>query len=77
MLKTILGYTLGIIGSIIITPFVLSYYVVLLFWKIFGTSILGFFVVALFGGTEEECFRYGASLGFFIGIYLKYRELSK
>lgn len=70
-------YFIGVLGAIIITPFVLGYYLVQLFWKIFGMSILGFLVIGLFGGTIEESMQYGASLGFFIGVLLKLRDLKK
>lgn len=64
-------------GAIIITPFVLAYYSVQLFWKIFGMSILGFLVLGLFGWSFEESMKYGASMGFFIGVLLKLRDLRK
>lgn len=70
-------YFIGVIGAIIITPMVIAYYLVQLFWKIFGLSILGFLTIGLFGGTIEESMQYGASLGFFIGVLLKLRELRK
>ena len=68
---------IGVIGAIIITPMVIAYYLVQLFWKIFGLSILGFLTIGLFGGTVEEAMQYGASLGFFIGVLLKLRDLKK
>jgi hypothetical protein len=74
-LLTILGYTIGIIGAIIITPFVLVYYLVLLFWKIFGATILAYIILTFMGLSEEDCLKYSAGLGFFIGIYWKYKEL--
>lgn len=70
-------YFIGVIGAIIVTPFVISYYLILLFWKIFGLSILGFLTIGFFGGTMEESMQYGASLGFFIGVLLKFRDLKK
>lgn len=72
-----LSIFLGVLGTIIVTPLVIIYYLILLFWKVYGTAILGFVLVGFFGGTIEECFQYGASVGFLIGIYLKYRELNK
>ena len=68
-------YFIGVLGAIIISPFVFAFYILLLFWKVYGSSIIGFFIIALFGGTMEECFKYGAGMGFFVGVYLKYREL--
>lgn len=76
-ISIIFQYFIGILGAIIITPFVLAYYSVQLFWKIFGLSILGFLTIGLFGGTIEESMTYGASLGFFIGVLLKFRDLKK
>lgn len=74
---TFFGYIIGGIGAVIITPFVITYYLIVLFWKVYGSSIIGFFIIAIFGGTMEECFKYGAGMGFFVGVYLKYRELKK
>ena len=76
-ISIIFQYFIGILGAIIITPFVLAYYSVQLFWKIFGMSILGFLTIGFFGGTIEESMTYGASLGFFIGVLLKFRDLKK
>lgn len=70
-------YFIGVLGTIIITPFVIGYYLILLFWKIFGMTILGFLVIGLFGGTFDESLQYGGSLGFFIGVLLKFRDLKK
>lgn len=76
-ISIILQYVLGVLGAMIITPLVLAYYLVQLFWKVFGLSILGFLTIGMFGGTIEESIQYGASLGFFIGVLLKFRDLKK
>lgn len=70
-------YFIGVLGAIIITPFVVAYYLVIAFWKMFGMSILGFLVLGLFGWSFDESMKYGASMGFFIGVLLKFRDLKK
>lgn len=69
-------YFIGVLGAIIITPFVIAYYLVIAFWKMFGMSILGFLVLGLFGWSFDEAMKYGASMGFFIGLFWKLREIN-
>jgi hypothetical protein len=47
------------------------------FWKIFGSTIISFIVIGFLGGTIEECIKYSSALGFFVAVYLTYRERSK
>lgn len=66
---------LAAIGLLLISsPFIISYVLIKFFWAIFGTTVIAFFILALFGATMEECMIYSGSLGFFVGVYLKYRE---
>jgi hypothetical protein len=74
MIKKIFEWVIGVILFLIVFPFIVLYYLFLLFWKMFGMSILGFLVVGLFGGTTDECLEYGASLGFFIGLILSIKK---
>lgn len=76
-LLTILGYFVGVIGAIIISPFALVYLVIGLIWKIFASTIIAFLILLAFNATLEDCIKYSAGLGFFIGVYLKGREMSK
>jgi hypothetical protein len=76
-LLTLLGYTVGIILAIIVTPFAVAYYLIKFFWVIFGTSVIAFIILGLLGCSYQECLTYSGGLGFFIGCYLKYREISK
>jgi energy-converting hydrogenase Eha subunit A len=46
-----------------------------MFWAIFGTMVISFFILALFGFALNECILYSGSLGFFVGVYLKYRDI--
>jgi hypothetical protein len=46
-----------------------------MFWVIFGTMVISFFILALFGFALNECILYSGSLGFFVSVYLKYREI--
>lgn len=76
-MRKVFEYLLGIIGAIIITPFAVLYYGVLLFWKIFSSTVIGYIILGLLGCTYEESLQYGAGMGFLVGVYLKYRELKK
>jgi hypothetical protein len=69
---------LAAIGLVLISlPFMILYTFIKSFWAIFGATIIAFFILAGFGATMEECMVYSGSLGFFVGVYLKYREESK
>lgn len=76
-ISLILSYVVGIIGAIIVTPFALAYLIVGLFWKIFGATIIAFLILVAFNLSYEDCLKYSSGLGFFVGGYLKYREMSK
>lgn len=69
-------YLIGIIGAIIVLPFVICFYLLKIFWHVFGATVIAFLIIAMFGGTIEECIEYGAGLGFFVGVVMKYRELN-
>ena len=71
----ILGYIFGFIVAVIILPLGLIYFFASVFWKIFGMSIISFIILMLLGLSQEECFKYSAGLGFFIGVCLKYKEI--
>lgn len=58
-------------------PLMFAYTLISAFWKIFGATVIAFIIIGLFGGTLEECMKYSSSLGFFVGVYLTYRERSK
>jgi len=77
ILIKILGYVIGIIGVIVVLPFGLVYFLISVFWKIFGTSVISFIILMLMGLNMEDCFKYSAGLGLFIGICLKYNEIKK
>ena len=64
----LIGYTLGFLLVLLMLPFGIAFILLKSFWKVFGATIVAFFVIALFGGTMEECFKYSAALGFFIGV---------
>lgn len=74
-IKLILQYLLGGIGFVIVLPFAIIYFLLGVFWYVFGSSIIAFIILTLMGATMEECLQYSAGLGFLIGIYMKYREL--
>lgn len=77
IITKILGYVLGVIVAILILPFGLFYLLVSVFWKVFGTTVIAFIILMLLGSTMEECLKYSSSLGFFVGVYLKYKEMKK
>jgi len=77
IITKILGYVLGIIFGILMLPFFLVYLLLSVFWKVFGTTVISFIILMLMGSTMEECLKYSSSLGFFVGVYLKYREMKK
>lgn len=62
---------------ILVLPFMLGYTLIVSFWKIFGATIISFIIIALFGGTLEECLKYSSSLGFFVGVFFMYKQRSK
>ncbi len=62
---------------IMVLPLMLGYTFIVSFWKIFGATIISFIIIALFGGTLEECLKYSSSLGFFVGVFLMYKQRSK
>lgn len=62
---------------ILALPIMLGYTLISSFWKIFGVTIISFVIIALFGGTLEECIKYSSSLGFFVGVILMIKEKSK
>jgi hypothetical protein len=66
-----------ILFFIVIFPFMLGYTLITSFWKVFGATVISFLIIASFGGTLEECMTYSGSLGFFVGVYLTYKERSK
>jgi len=45
--------------------------------KILGYILSILFVILLLPFAMEECLKYSSSLGFFVGVYLKYREMRK
>ena len=73
----ILGYILSFIIAIMLLPFGLVYLFISVFWKIFGTTIIVFIILMLMNCTFDECVKYSSSLGYFVGIYFKCRELKK
>ena len=76
-LLLVLGYIIGGIGAVIVTPFAIIYYGILMFWKLFASTVIAYIILALLGCSYEESLEYGAGLGLLITIYLKYRELKK
>ena len=73
----ILGYILSFIIAIMLLPFSLVYLFISVFWKIFGTTIIAFIILMLMNCTFDECVKYSSFIGFFVGVYFKYRELKK
>lgn len=73
LLTKIIAYLL----FILVLPLMLGYTLIVSFWKIFGVTIISFIIIALFGGTLGECLKYSFSLGFFVGLYLMYKQRSK
>lgn len=77
IITKILGYILSILFVILLLPIGLVYLFASVFWKVFGTTVIAFIILMLLGSTMEECLKYSSSLGFFVGVYLKYREMKK
>jgi hypothetical protein len=73
----ILTNLIAVLLLIIVFPFMMCYTLIGSFWKIFGATLVSFIIIALLGGTIEECLKYSGSLGFFVGVYLTYKERSK
>jgi hypothetical protein len=44
---------------------------------ILGSMSISFIILGLLGCSYEECVVYSGGLAFFVGVYLKYRELNK
>lgn len=73
LFKIMTHISAGILFLIAI-PFMLFYTIIKSFWIIFGSTIIAFIIIAILGGTMMECLTYSSSLGFFVSVYLKYRE---
>lgn len=72
-------FTFLLVGLLLIImfPFMLGYTLLSSFWKVFGATIIAFIIIAMLGGTMEECLKYSSSFGFFVGILLTFGERSK
>jgi hypothetical protein len=71
----IFSYIFVLLIIILSLPFMILRTLVIMFWAIFGTTVISFFILALFGFALNECILYSGSLGFFVGVYLKYRDI--
>jgi hypothetical protein len=63
-----LGIIFAILIFIITLPFMILWTLISSFWVVFGLFIISFFIIALFGGTIDECLKYSGSLSFFVGV---------
>jgi hypothetical protein len=76
-LSKFFGLLIVIILTLLLLPFGVVYVFITSFWKVFGATIIAFFVVGLFGGTMEECFKYSSVVAIFVAVGLKLIEERK
>lgn len=72
----ILIHLISYIILILVFPIMLGYTLMTSFWKIFGSTLIAFVIIGIFGGTLEECITYSTSLGFFVGVFLTFKQRS-
>ena len=73
---TFLSYIATALIVIIVLPFLIVYHIIKFFWTIIGSMVISFIILGLLGCSYEECVTYSGGLAFFVGVYLKYRELN-
>jgi hypothetical protein len=76
-LNKLLSVLIAIIASLLLLPFGVVYVVITTFWKVFGATVIAFFVVGLFGGTMEECFKYSSVVAILVAVVIKLIEERK
>ena len=74
---TLLSYIVSALIVLMVLPFLIVYHIIKFFWTIFGSMAISFIILGLLGCSYEECVVYSGGLAFFVGVYLKYRELNK
>lgn len=77
ILLEFLSIVVGLGMLIVAFPFMFVYHMLQIFWTVFGASVIAFIIIALFGGTMEDCIKYSAGLGFFVGAVMKGIEMSR
>jgi len=76
-LKNFIQYFVGVVGAIFMFPLILLYFMISLFWKIFGATVIAFLILIAFNATMEQCFKYAPPIGLFVGVFMKLRETIK
>lgn len=77
LLHKFFSYLFSLILIVVLLPFGLVYVLITSFWKVFGATVISFFVIGLFGGTIEECFKYSAVVAIFVTVIIKLIEKRK
>lgn len=71
---SIITHSAAIALFMCVFPFMLFNTLLGSFWKVFGAGIVGFFILACFNFTLNECLAGAGTVGFFVNLYWTYKN---